>query len=442
MTTHPLQPSDHSTGPWRVERLQSEDGTELSVIRHADLWVPAPLALRYALEMRKRIGPGSLYNELREICVIYHWAEQSGLGFLEDHLSAGGLLDQRQLGRLKQYLHSHHPDQIAGQVTGPGDRSADAVSPGVFNRRLAALFHFLEWAIEPWNHGGVDLVDDDQRDRFLWRLQRSIRKWRESEDLPERAEPLTPEEVRLCRRAIAPDRFGRFRSGFDDATRFRNWAMFEFALNYGPRISEILLARTGHLPDFSDPEDRRVSIEIPRQQSVPDAKGQRGKTARLVRVPPMDANALRILRAYRTTPAPAGRLGEEVDKDTDRLFVRRHPKTRAWGGLSSSRGFQVFATIGRHAWEIVRNDRSIPHSRRSRLEESLNALAPHRLRHTWAEQTAYALYRKYGEEGFHRLKTWGGWRTWSAMEHYCQYARARIDDENAEAYFNEFAITK
>lgn len=440
-----------SEAPWKVEVLRLPEGGVLPVIRHTRLWTAAPLALRYTLAERNRMGEGSLVGELRALCVAYHWSEWAGHGFLEDRLCAGHVFSTEELEDFKHFATRAEPgapdvDEPRVLVNATPKDLGEAPAR-VIVRRLRAFAQFLDWAIEPSRHGGVELLDDEERDAWLARLDKRLRRWRAEHPAPlaERAEPLTPLEVSLCRRAIGADRFGRFPAGvFTPATRFRNWTMFEFALNYGTRISELLLTRVQHLPDPLNSSDQRVSIAIPRERPQPDAPGKRVKTPRLTRVPPMDARAYGIVRAYQTTPAPEGRQSAEIDAATNRLFVamRRGPGTTslAWGGLSITGAEQIFLKIGQHAWACAKDDPRISVREKAQLEGSLANLTPHRLRHTWAEQTAYALYSKYGEDGFHRLQTWGGWSNRATMEHYCQYARARVDEEEAERYYAAFAV--
>lgn len=441
---------------WVVESLDAPDGNPLPVLRHAASWSPAPLALAYALEMRRRLAPGSLRAEMAHVALLYAWADRRvEIGFLEDYLRAGLLLERDQLGALRDFLRRVDPLAVAGHVgEPPAPGSETLASEQTINKRLNAAKHFLSWAVDPLNHGGTGVLTDEQIETWTGHLERRIRKWREVETTSERHEPLTPEAVRWCRRAIGPDRFGRFRPAvFEERTRFRNYALFEFFLNYGARASEAALARVGHLPDLADPADRRLTIAFPKQHHVADAKGhrrQRVKTPRLVRVPPLDPEAFRIVRAYVAEAAPRGRRESGVDAATDRLFVRRvrirqHGVSAdatgvTWKGLSYPRVWQIVAQIGEYAWAIAREQKGVPASRLRQLEADLTDLKPHRLRHTWAEQTAYALYKKHGEEGFHRLQVWGGWSSPAAMAHYTQYARERADDEQAESYFNSFSL--
>lgn len=442
---------------WTVEVLDAPDGTEFPVVRRTVDWLPAPLALSYALYTRRRIAPGSLKLEMGDIARLYNWAEDSiGVGDLEGYLRSGQLFEREDLAEIKAYLLRPDGSPVAGSVTAPGEKAAGTVSNQVFNRRLRSMRQFLEWAADPINHGGSGIISDERLETWLGHLERRVAKWREPEPESERHEPLSPREVYYCRRAIQADQFGRFPENvFDVDTRFRNWALFEFLMNYGARASEAALARTGHIPQIENPSDKRVTVAFPKQHHVRDAKGHKGqrvKTPRLVPVPPLDPEAFRVIRSYCMTRAEdGGRLSAEIRLATDRLFVAyvRDPDTKAWRwkGLSYARVWQIIKRLGEYAWtNVAQHDpllqRREMRTERARVEESLNDLNPHRLRHTWAEQTAYSLYRQYGEDGFHRLKTWGGWSTDATMEHYCAYARERIDDEQAEAYFNSFTMRR
>lgn len=441
---------------WVVETLDAPDGNALPVLRHAASWTPAPLALSYALEMRRRLAPGSLRAEMATVALMYAWAERHfAVGFLEDYLRAGLLLEREELGSLKDFLRRADPLAVVGQVgEAEAGEASTVASPQTINKRLNGVKHFLSWAVDPLNHGGTGVLTDEQIETWTAALERRVRKW--GEPVPEgvRHEPLTPEAVRWCRRAVGPDRFGRFPAGvFGERVRFRNYALFELFLNYGVRASEAALVRTGHLPDLGDSGDLGHTIAIPKQYHVADAEGHRGqrvKTPRLVRVPPLDPDAFRYIRAYATEPVPRGRREPGVDAATDRLFVRRVERGDGvtWKGLSYARVWQIIRRIGEAAWARAKAHadaqpqahRGSSTSRLAQLEAQLADLKPHQLRHTWAEQTAYALYKRHGEDGFHRLQVWGGWSDRRSMEHYTQYARARVDDEQAEAYFNGFSL--
>jgi hypothetical protein len=123
---------------WVVERLDV-DGEELPVIRHAKTWLPAPIALRYALRTRYRLGPASLASHLRAVAILYSWAEsEEGVGDFEDFLRSGRTLIWDQLLTFLPYLQSRRFYE-AGELD---DLSPDRLTlpPVVCNQTLVIIY--------------------------------------------------------------------------------------------------------------------------------------------------------------------------------------------------------------------------------------------------------------------------------------------------------------
>lgn len=459
------------SAPYVVELLRFDHtGEEVAVLRDAN-WMTPPVALRYAAqELRHRHGPGSQAAQLRAVRLLYAWAEapdRGALGHFERFLTSGQRLTVEQLKSLKDFLALDDPLAPADQTT-PADEADEEgaafdwlgedasvardlarvagptalASPKTLNSRLSAVRDFLEWAVEPSNHGGSAVLTVDEREHFVGYMTRKFAKWRKPEAKSVRAEPLRPLEVRLVRAAVAPDRFGRFRrhvidgrtTGFKPETRHRNWAMFEVAFNYGPRISELLSIRLrDHVPD-PDREPTRRTLYIPRQQNEPGEARRRvrGKTvARLV--PPLDPRAFSNIKPYWTAAPPAGR----PPAATPYLFTT-DDGCRA---LSRRAAELVIRRVGHLAAHVALADPEVlalGAAERTRVVESLRALRWHRLRHTWAELAATLLYRQYGDGFVNVLKEWGGWRSTESMHHYTQHARRQLGEQAAEDYLRSF----
>jgi hypothetical protein len=418
---------------WVVERLDV-DGEELPVIRHADTWLLAPVALRYALRMRFRLGASSLTNHLRAIANFYNWAEANeGVGDFEDFLTSGQILSNDQLLTLIPYLQVRRYYEAAEMNEVAPDLVArpPLVCNHTFNSRLFAVSRFLKWAVEPTNSGGAAIFDENERQE---KTSMMIRKF-EEETLPEeespRHEPLTVEEVLLIRRAIAPNVSGEFPPNvFTKATRYRNWVMFETALNLGTRKAEMLTLKVNHLPANKDEK----FFLVPRQQDAPEdprkRRRLRGKTNER-RVPLMNPKLLPSILGYRDAAPPFGR--NDPRTATPYLFV-----TTDGQPIANSTADHIIRQIGKYAARLVDNDETLDEYTRARRKESLMGLTWHRLRHTWAELALLSLYRRHGPLAWAILKEWGGWNSEKSMERYIENAKRAISDEAARKYLSSY----
>ena len=418
---------------WVVERLDV-DGEELPIIRHKETWLPAPVALRYALRTRFRLGPVSLTNDLRAIAILYNWAEATeGIGDFEDFLTSGQLLDRDQLLTFLPFLQSRRYYDLAELDEDSPDYLTlpPVVCNQSFNARLFAVTQFLEWAVEPANHGGGARFDEDERELQTAKMMRLFKDAKLPVGDSPRREPLTIEEILLIRKAIAPDKFGNFPHGvFTKATRYRNWVMFESALNLGGRKGELLTTKISHLPAN---KDEKLFL-IPRQQDAPEdprkRRRLRGKTSER-RVPLMDPNLLPSILGYRDAAPPVGRNAPWIT--TPYLFV-----TVGGQPISSTAADHIIKQIGKYAAALLDQDTTLDQHVRTRMKESLLALSWHRLRHTWAELAALSLYRRHGEGAWAILKEWGGWRSEDSMERYVENAKRLISFEAAREYLNSY----
>lgn len=414
---------------WVVERIDAE-GEELPVLRHARTWLLAPLALRYVLRTRPHLGPSAMFTELRGICILYNWAESAeGVGDLEFFLTSGGALEKGELLRVATQLRRQHNVRYSSPSR-PKERKG-IVSSSVFNRRLSGVREFLKWAMEPGNHGGADTLDDETLEAQISKTVRLLDEHTLPVSGSPRHVPLTPVEIELIRRAIAPDEFGRFPPGvFSKRTRYRNWVMFEVALAFGTRKGELLTLKVIHLRT----DGKYPQLLVPRQQDeAGDPRKRRrlrGKTnERLVEA--SDKAVLAALLNYRDAPPPAGRNSFKIK--TAYLFVVKDGRP-----VASSTADYVIKKIGEYAARLAEADKSIDPLTRQRLAESLRNLSWHRLRHTWAENAAEELYKIYGEGAWAILKEWGGWNSPKSVEHYIQRTRRKIAYEASVNHLSSF----
>jgi len=431
-TTHSLRKLQKM---WVVERLDV-DGEELPILRHAYTWLPAPIALRYALRTRYRLGPASLAIHLRAVAILYSWAEsEEGVGDFEDFLRSGRILTRDQLLTFHPYLQSRR-FYAASELA---DLSPDSLTlPPVvcnltFNTRLTAITRFLKWAVEPANHGGDMLFDEDERETQISKMISLTNEERLSVGESPRPDPVTWEEISLIRKAIKPDEFGRFPPGvFTEATRYRNWIMFEVALNLGVRKGELLTLKLRHLPAMSE---LRQLFFVPRQQDAQEdsrkKRRPRGKTNER-RVPLMEPKLLPSILGYRDAAPPIGRNDPSITSPY--LFV-----TTEGEPVAVSTADHIIKQIGKYAARLLDEDKTLDENVRERRKESLLALTWHRLRHTWAEQAALELYRKHGPGAWAILKQWGGWNSEESMERYIEYAKRAISEQAGREYLSSFS---
>ncbi len=420
---------------WVVERLDV-DGEELPVLRHADTWLPAPIALRYALRTRYGLGPASLANHLRAVAILYSWAEsEEGVGDFEDFLRSGRILTRDQLLTFLPYLQSRRFYAASELDYLSPDRLTlpPVVCNQTFNTRLTAVTRFLEWAVEPANHGGEVLFDEDERETQTSKMIRLTNDERLSVGESPRPDPMTWEEVSLIRKAIMPDESGIFPPDvFTEATRYRNWIMFEVALNLGVRKGELLTLKLRHLPAMSD---KKQLFFVPRQQDTQEEprkkRRPRGKTNERL-VPLMEPKLLPSILGYRDEAPPVGR--NDVSITSPYFFV-----TTKGEPVAVSTADHIIKQIGKYAACLLAEDTTLDEHARERRKESLLALTWHRLRHTWAEQAALMLYRKHDSGAKAILKDWGGWNCDESVDRYIENAKRAISEQAAREYLSSFS---
>lgn len=430
---------------WIVERIiLPETNEEISVVRDRHSWVPAPLAMRFTLHQRHVVGPARLVKQMRGVALVYDWAasprsvvrrnfESGGIGVpvrdIETFFRAGSLLLDEHLVSLADYLRDAHGVTDATQ----------RVAASTYNDRAAGARAFLRFAANPTNHGGSSIVSIPDRKHWGEAVDDYLEADEEKES--ERIEPLSPDEVRLVRLACMPDEFGEFQNTpFAPDTAYRNWAMFETGLAYGPRLSELLTVRTTSLLALPHAERTYPSrpgenrIDIVRQQNAPKGETRlrnqpRGKTRTRFGVPPLNPIAWNWLRRYATSAPPIGRVHPR--NGSPYVFVTN--EHGPWRPISKSLAYYIIKTLGAKAADIAKGDflASIDEDLAT-VGQSLRALRWHQLRHTWAEVNAVRLFRDHGRGGIDTLCEWGGWSPGStSVYHYTQHARRALASDHA-----------
>jgi integrase len=312
------------------------------------------------------------------LCRLYAWARQIAGFDLDDFLTAGKILDSRQVESLAVELRAN-ADGL------PADT-------GAFDHRLAVVEDFLRWSLDSVNRGGSHPFTVDRLNAERSYLRAIIQSLRIGGHPSNRIQPLEEEQIRAIRLAIGPcgtSADWRFPEVFAPHARLRNWLMFEVALELGIRRGELLKLRLDSLPRGAG--DGILVLRRPDDPNDSRAHEPAVKTAE--RVLPASRGLLSAIRAYLTYPAPLRRVGR-----SPYLFV-----ARSGAPLSCDSADDVIVAIGRAS--------------------SITPLSWHRLRHTWAERTAEIMADQ--PNGMDRLVYLGGWRNASSAARYIQKAIAK-----------------
>jgi integrase len=384
--------SGDTTGrrPFIVLRLILDSGERLPCLVHSGNWHPARVATRWAVRYRRyHVQFSTLDSNLRSLGRLYTWALES-LGIqLDDFLTSGGFLDNRQIESFAAELRSN--------------LDGSAADTGAFDQNLSVIEDFLRWSLDNTNRGGGQPLTLAQLSAERQHLGEIFRSLRIGGRPPNRIQPLEEDEVRAIRRTIGPQGplsgAWTFPAIFAPHARLRNWLMFEVALQLGIRRGELLKLRLDSLPRGAG--DGVLILRRPDDPHDSRAHEPAVKTAE--RVIPASRDLLSAIRAYLTYPPPLGR----VSGQSPYLFV-----ARSGAPLSCDRADDVIVAIGRHS--------------------GVQPLSWHRLRHTWAETMALALADK--PNGMDRLVYLGGWTNASSAGRYIQRAIAK----QAQASLREY----
>jgi integrase len=376
--------------PFTVLRVVLETGERLPCLVDSATWLPVRVGTRWAVRRRRyRVQSSTLVSNLRALCRLYTWANQTAGFDLDDFLTAGKLLDSRQVESLASELRSN----IDGSPT----------DTGAFDHRLSVVEDFLRWALDSSNRGGGHPLTIARLSAERGRLHDIFRSLRIGGQPANRIQPLEEHQIKAIRVAIGPQDSSPTAWTFPDAfaphARLRNWLMFEVALELGIRRGELLKLRLDSLPRGAN--DGVLILRRPDDPNDSRLHEPAVKTAE--RAIPASRFLLAAIRAYLTYPPPLGR----VSGRSPYLFVARSGEP-----LSSDRADDVIVAIGRHA--------------------GVTPLSWHRLRHTWAETMAEVLSDR--PNGMDRLVYLGGWKNSFSASRYIQRAIARQATASVREY--------
>lgn len=386
--------------PFKVLHLVLDSGERLPCLVDSATWLPARVATRWAVRYRRyHLQSSTLADNLRVLCRMYTWARLVGRFDLDDYLTSGKLLRPGQIESLVSYLRTENKRHTPGKRADHTGSIVQVLKAETYDHHLAIIEDFLKWSLDPENRGGVSSLTLDQMYTERTRLELLFQTYYIGTSESERIEPLTDAELLAIRKAIEPikDDSGQWtfpRSGFAEYTRFRNWLMFQTALELGLRRGELLKLRIDSLPRGQD--DWIVVRRYPDDPLDSRPKEPAVKTSeRIIRA----SDELRsALRAYYMTPPPLGRMrGNSIY-----LFV-----TRTGAPLSLDRADDIIQTIGKIS--------------------GVQPLSWHRLRHTWAENTAKRLSNE--PNWLDQLMYLGGWSHPASVSWYTKKFRQEQGNE-------------
>lgn len=373
-----------------VLHIVLDTGERLPCLVDAASWIPARVALRWAMRYRRyRVQSSTLAANLRVLGKVYRWTQEAAGFDLDDRLTGGRTLQNREIESLARSFR--------------GNTSAQELDTGAFDQHLAIVEDFLKWSLDSENRGGCRSLDLAQLAQERNRIELILRSLRSGAHASDRIEPLEEAEIRAIRNSIGPRRDAQgilsFPEVFSAHTRLRNWLMFEVALELGIRRGELLKLRLDSLPRGSDD-----GIRVLRRPDDPhDSRSKEPAVKTAERVIPASRNLLTAIRAYLTYPRPLGR----VSGRSPYLFV-----ARSGSPVSMDTADDVIAAIGKHS--------------------GVSPLSWHRLRHTWAERMAEAFAGQ--PNGMDRLVYLGGWTNPHSATRYIQRALARQAKEAVRSY--------
>jgi integrase len=373
-----------------VLHIVLDSGERLPCLVDAASWIPVRVALRWAMRYRRyRVQSSTLAANLRVLGKMYRWTQQIAGFDLDDRLTGGRTLQNREIESLARSLR--------------GNAGPQALDTGAFDQHLAIVEDFLKWSLDSENRGGRKRLDLAQLAQERNRIGLILRSLRSGAHTSDRIEPLEEAEIRAIRNSIGPRRDAQgvlsFPEVFSPHTRLRNWLMFEVALELGMRRGELLKLRLDSLPRGGDD-----GIRVLRRPDDPhDSRSKEPAVKTAERVIPASRNLLAAIRAYLTYPRPLGR----VSGRSPYLFV-----ARSGSPVSMDTADDVIAAIGEHS--------------------GLSPLSWHRLRHTWAERMAEAFADQ--PNGMDRLVYLGGWTNPQSAARYIQRALASQAKEAVRNY--------
>lgn len=225
--------------PFTVLNVVLDSGERLPCLVESATWIPVRVATRWAVRYRRyRVQASTLGNNLRVLARVYGWAQDCAGLDLDDLLTQGQILRNREIKSLVNSLRAK--------------ADTHTLDTGALDQHLAVVEDFVKWSLDSENRGGRCVLSLERLTAERQRMEEFFRSFRVGARPSTRIEPLEEADIEAIRRAIGPRRDSGshllFPSVFSCHTQLCNWLMFEVALELGIRRGELLKLRLDSLP--------------------------------------------------------------------------------------------------------------------------------------------------------------------------------------------------
>src|ERR1035437_2353326 len=200
--------------PFTVLNVVLDSGERLPCLVESATWHPVRVATRWAVRYRRyRVQSSTLANNLRVLARVYRWAQGTAGYDLDNHLTQGQTLRNREIESLVSTLRA--------------TTDGHALDTGAFDQHLAVIEDFVKWSLDSENRGGRSVLSLEQLSAERARLEQLFRSLRVGARPSARIEPLEDVDIEAIRHAIGPRRDPgghlSFPEVFSSHARLRNW---------------------------------------------------------------------------------------------------------------------------------------------------------------------------------------------------------------------------
>jgi integrase len=389
---------------YRIARFRVSQSEEMAALVDAG-GVPLRMPLRWLVQQRRQAvgSTNTLIADLQGVLELYRWAAdaEGAPDHLDTFLAGGGRFEPRELLGLRHWVREQTYERTGVMVTR---------SMGTISRRIGSIAEFLGWAADVHGWGGKIRVPPAELQGYRMRIDETFAGLKKAGPST-RPKPLTPEQDTFLRELIRP-KLGpggrlawpiRFPGSnpFTEKIRLRVWLCYLLMRDLGLRKGEVL--------KLTIQDVERETVKVRRRASDPDPRNPAPKVKGRERALPLTQAIRQAFRAYTSL---------------------NHPGRRRRGGypylIASRTGTPLSITGFDRVWKYLREH-----------HPAVGRLAPHVLRHTWADAVAADLLArgKSDETALSLLRALGGWaeRT-QTPHHYVQNAISRQANEMLRQY--------
>lgn len=384
-----------SLGEYGIARFRISPNEEMAALVDAS-GVPMRMPLRWLVQQRRQAvgSTNTMVADLQGVLDLYRWAAEaeSAPDDLDGFLAGGGQLEPRELMGLGHWIREQTYQRAGVETTR---------SMGTISRRIGSIAEFLGWAADVHGWGGSLRVPPAELQGYRMRIDETFKGLKRA-GRSTRPKPLSPEQDAFLRELIRPKLApgGRLAwpirfptsNPFTEKLRLRVWLCYLLMRDLGLRKGEVLKLTIQDL--------ERDKVKVRRRTADADPRNPAPKVKSRERVLPLTQAIQQAFRAYTSL---------------------NHPGRRRRGGypyLITSRSGAPLSIAGfNDMWTTLRKN-----------HPEVGHLAPHVLRHTWAEAVAADLLaRGRGEEtALSLLRALGGWAEGTQTpQHYVQNAIGR-----------------